>query len=184
VVHHFPQRLSCVIAEVEDDAIRSVLAKQLNDELGEGDFSKAHKGLYRNLLDALAPWRLEGDEELLLAPGREFSRRIGDLLFGGSSWEAIGALMLIEIYGKHTDIRLGQEFRRQNALDPKALTWLHLHEELEVDHAEDSLTLARLVPASDEALAAAWRGARGIDEAAQNYFNMIYKICYPNGLRA
>ena len=87
--------------------------------------------------------------------------------------------MMIEIYGSQTDTRLGEEFRRQKLLDPHSLEWLNLHEGLEVDHAGDSLKLARLVPSADSAaLEATWRGAAGVVAASQEYFDGLYQLCF------
>lgn len=184
IVHDFPARLAHVLARVDDDRVRCIVAKQLNDELGEGDYARAHKPMFRTLLDALEPHRLPGDLGTLLAPGREFGRRLHQHLFAEVPDEAIGALMMIEIYGKQTDLRLGAEFRRQQIVTGDATKWLRLHEELEVDHAEDSLRLARLLPRpghggeSDRALAAAWRGAEGVVAAGMAYFTALYEVCY------
>ena len=45
ITREFPRRLAWLTARVMDDAIRCVLAKQLNDEMGDGDFKRAHRGL-------------------------------------------------------------------------------------------------------------------------------------------
>jgi DMATS type aromatic prenyltransferase len=179
IVHDFPSRLAKVVAKIESDEVRSVVVKQLNDELGEGDFSKAHKAMFRRLVDAVVPHRLPGDDATLLAPGREFGRKLGVLLFDPDDYVTLGALMMIEVYGAQTDVRLGTEFRRQMQIDGDSLQWLHLHETLEVDHAGDSLRLANLVPPGGAALEATWRGAYGVVAAAQEYFNALYAICYP-----
>ncbi|HZS35465.1 MAG TPA: iron-containing redox enzyme family protein [Polyangia bacterium] len=184
IVHDFPARLAKVIARLDDDALRSVFVKQLNDELGEGDYSRAHKAMFRTLVDAVEPHRPRGEADVLLEPGRQFGAALEARLFGGSWHEAIGALMMIEIYGKQTDLRLGEEFRRQNQLEGSPLTWLRLHESLEVDHADDSLRLARMLPrVADGAEARAqiadvWRGARGVVDAGHAYFDALYRVCF------
>jgi pyrroloquinoline quinone (PQQ) biosynthesis protein C len=178
VVHDFPQRLSHVVAKIEDDRFKCIFAKQLNDELGEGDFARAHKAMFRTLVNALAPHRMSGKDDELLAPGREFSRRLGVHLYSPDAYESIGALMMIEVYGKQVDVRLGAEFRRQNVLDPAALTWLHLHEDLEVDHADDSLRLALMLPREGAELEAVWKGALGVVSASFAYFDALYRLCY------
>jgi Iron-containing redox enzyme/Tryptophan dimethylallyltransferase len=184
IVHDFPARLAHVLARVDDDRVRCIVTKQLNDELGEGNYSQAHKPMYRALLDALEPHRLPGDLDTLLTAGREFGRRIHTHLFSEDPEEAIGALMMIEIYGKQTDLCMGAEFRRQQLVGGDATKWLRLHETLEVDHAEDSLRLARLLPRpghggeSDRGLAAAWRGAEGVVAAGWAYFTALYEVCY------
>jgi DMATS type aromatic prenyltransferase len=184
IVSDFPARLAHVVSRIDDDAIRSIFVKQLNDELGEGDFSRAHKAMFRRLLEALAPYRLAGDDDTLLGPGRAFGAALKQHLFADDPYEAIGALMMIEIYGKQTDIRLGREFRRQNELPDDALTWLRLHETLEVDHADDSLRLANMLPMpgadveADRRLAAVWRGAEGVVHAGMAYFDALYAVSF------
>ncbi len=184
IVHDFPARLAHVVARIDDDRIRCILAKQLNDELGEGDFSKAHKPMFRRLLSALEPYRLTGDTGRLLEPGIALSRALNVHIFSNNVYQAVGALMLIEIYGKQVDVRLGAEFRRQHQLDSEDLTWLHLHETLEVDHADDSLALARMLPLpgdgsdSDAKLEAVWAGVDGVAQASFAYFNALYATCY------
>jgi DMATS type aromatic prenyltransferase len=178
IVHDFPARLARAIANIEDDRVRSIMVKQLNDELGEGDFSRAHKAMFQRLLTALEPHRMPGDDDKLLAPGRQFGRRLGEHLLSSDQWEAVGAAMMIEVYGSQTDTRVGVEFRRQKALDPGSLTWLHLHENLELDHAGDSLKLAELVPTEGIALEATWRGASGVVAASQEYFDSLYELCF------
>jgi len=178
IVHDFPARLARAVANIDDDAIRSIMVKQLNDELGEGDFSRAHKAMFRRLVAALDPHKMAGSDEQLLAPGRRFGQRLGQHLLSSDQWESVGAVMMIEVYGSQTDTRVGVEFRRQQQLDPSSLTWLHLHETLEVDHAGDSLKLARLVPAEGAQLESAWRGANGVVSASQEYFDGLYTLCF------
>ncbi len=185
IVHDFPGRLAKVIARLEDDQLRSIFVKQLNDELGEGDYSRAHKAMFRTLVAAVEPHRPRGDYEQLVAPGRRFGRALEARLFADDFYEAVGALMMIEIYGKQTDLRLGEEFRRQHQLDFEALKWLRLHESLEVDHADDSLRLAHILPRASDGpdarakLDAVWRGAVGVVDAGHAYFDGLYQVCYP-----
>jgi pyrroloquinoline quinone (PQQ) biosynthesis protein C len=179
IVHDFPARLAHVIAKTDDDRIRCVLAKQLNDELGEGVFERAHKAMFQTLLRAVEPYRLDGSDDVLLAPGRNFGRELGAMLFSDDTYESVGAMMMVEVYGKQADLFLGTQFRRQDRIDSAALLWLHLHESLEVDHANDSLTLAQCVPADAKAIAATWRGAEAVVAAGNHYFDAFYRICFP-----
>jgi pyrroloquinoline quinone (PQQ) biosynthesis protein C len=178
IVHDFPRRLAHVIAKVDDDRVRCVLTKQLHDELGEGNFDRAHKAMFQTLLQAVAPYRLEGADDVLLAPGRAFGGALCDMLFSKDPYESVGAVMMIEIYGKQADLFMGSQFRRQDRIDLAALHWLRLHEELEVDHAEDSLTLARYVPRDPAAIAATWRGAESVVVAGRRYFDDLSRICF------
>jgi pyrroloquinoline quinone (PQQ) biosynthesis protein C len=90
----------------------------------------------------------------------------------------VGAAMVIEIFGKQVDRFVADQFRRQRQVAPDSLTWLHLHENLELEHAEESLDLARLVPATPEAHAAVARGARQVFEAGWRFFDHMYRACW------
>ncbi len=174
IVQHFPRRLAQLTARVTDDRVRSILAKQLNDELGDGHFERAHRGLFGRLLTALAPFRpseLAGDA---LAAGRTLGEALEHAYVTAPLSFAIGASIVVEIYGKQVDTRVGAEFRRQTQLDDRALEWLHLHENLEVEHADESLDLARLLPDDEQARVDAAAGARSIADAAWKFFDALY----------
>jgi pyrroloquinoline quinone (PQQ) biosynthesis protein C len=95
--------------------------------------------------------------------------------FGASDpFEGVGALMVSEIFAKKMDRCVGDEVRRQSALSRETLTWLDLHEHLEVEHAEDSYELAELVPERGPQLSAAWRGARAEWNALWGFLDDVY----------
>lgn len=151
--------LAHTIARVEDRRIASLLAKQLNDELGGGQFDQIHGLLLQRFVQGLEPWRPVGLGEEALAPGRALARR-GSLLFHTREvYSALGALMVGEIFAKQMDQCVGNEIRRQNTLSAQVLTWLTIHETLEVDHADDSRELAALVPASEGVMVEVRAGA-------------------------
>ncbi|HEX3777027.1 MAG TPA: iron-containing redox enzyme family protein [Polyangiaceae bacterium] len=177
IVHDFPSLLAQAIAKIENDEVRSIIVKQLNDELGEGDFSRAHKAMFKRLVAALEPYRMKGDDAAILAPGRRFGQRLRAHVLSSDPWESVGALMMVEIYGSQVDICVGKEFRRQKELNPSSMTWLDLHETLEVDHAGDSLRLAKLVP-DGAALESTWRGATSVVAASQEYLSGLYSVCF------
>ena len=87
-----------------------------------------------------------------------------------------------EIIGKQGDSFMGDEFRRQKAvhksIPPAALEWLTIHEELELEHSDESMELAELVPADPKAIASAWRGARDCGAACWTVLDGMYKLCY------
>jgi pyrroloquinoline quinone (PQQ) biosynthesis protein C len=152
--------LAQTIAHVEDRRIASLLAKQLNDELGSGAFDQIHSTLLQRFVDGLEPWRPALTGSATLGPGRTLARE-GSLLFQTEDvYEALGALMVGEVFAKKMDHCVGDEIRRQHALSADTLTWLTIHETLEIDHADDSRELAALIPESEPALAAVRRGAR------------------------
>ncbi len=177
LIDGFPRMLSSVVARVRDDRIRCLLAKQLDDELGHGDFTRAHKGLFAKLMQALDPWRPADDDDALLAPGHALRRELELLYFDADAYEGVGASLLVEVYGKQVDQFLGDEFRRQSSIERSSLEWLTLHEDLEVDHADDSLALTALVPEGASTVAAV-HGALAIAAASRVYFDSMYQVCF------
>ena len=94
VVHDFPRRLAALTARVDDDRLRCVLAKQLNDELGNGDFSRAHRGLFERMIEGLSAWRPADVSAELTEPGREFGRELERLYVTADPYEGLGARSL------------------------------------------------------------------------------------------
>lgn len=159
ISHDFVVWLALTIARVEDRRIGCVLAKQLVDELGHGDVEAIHSALLDRFVSALERWRVEGSEQRLLSPGRKLLEEARAPFYAEDPYEAVGALIVGEIFANKMDRCLGDQIRRQDALSEAELTWLTLHETLEANHAADSGDLAQFVPEGGAALAAAWRGA-------------------------
>jgi DMATS type aromatic prenyltransferase len=179
IVLDFPRRLAALTARVGDDRVRCVLAKQLNDELGDGDFARAHRGLFERMLTALSPFRPEGVGEAFVAPGRELGRELERLYVEADPDEGVGASLVVEIYGKQVDGFVAEQFRRQRDVGPDALEWLNLHENLEVDHADESTKIALLLPAGGPACEAVGRGAASLAAASWRFFDAMYRVCFP-----
>jgi pyrroloquinoline quinone (PQQ) biosynthesis protein C len=150
--------LARAIEHVDDPCIASLICKQLNDELGNGEFDRIHSVLLTHFVDALETWRPPTADAGILGPGQRLAHA-GDALFDEDAFFMVGAIMTGEIFAKKMDQCLGDEVRRQNLIEPKALEWLALHETLEIDHASDSLELAKLVPLTGSFLGSAQRGA-------------------------
>lgn len=176
ITREFPRRLAWLTARVMDDAIRCVLAKQLNDELGDGDFKRAHRGLFERMLEVLTPWAPPETEDVL-SPGHALGKELERCYVTAEPYEGVGASLVVEVYGKQVDTTIADQFRRQNQIPPSKLTWLHLHETLEVEHAGESMDVARLIP-SGVASEYAWRGAKAIATASRNFFDMMYRQCF------
>lgn len=172
IIKDFSRWLAGVTARTTDERLRSMLAKQLNDELGNGDFTKTHRVLFDQLLAGLEPWRPATVTPEMMAPGREFNRRLEAVYSDPREYVGIGAAMAIEVLGKQIDSRIADELRREQKLTPTAMTWLTLHEELEIDHANESMDMAHLVPPAQ--LEAAWRGAEGVATAFWDFFDAMY----------
>ena len=168
--------LAQTIARVDDRRIASLLAKQLNDELGNGHFDQIHSTLLQNFIVGLEPWRPAALGEEALAPGRTLARR-GSLLFQtGELYPALGALMVGEIFAKKMDHCVGIEIRRQNTLSAQVLTWLTIHETLEVDHADDSRELAALIPATEAAVVEIRAGASAQWQVLWDFLDDVHVV--------
>src|SRR5438046_1293140 len=80
-----------LVARVDHDGMRSILAKQLNDELGNGDPARAHRVLFQNMLADLEPFAPPGARDaMLLAPGRRFAEALAHNYLERPWLEAVG----------------------------------------------------------------------------------------------
>lgn len=170
---HFVRWLAHVIEHIDDPRIASLLAKQLNDELGNGDFTQIHSVLLEHFVSALGAWRPPAHSSDLMTAGGALLARMSEIFGRSEPYDAIGALMVSEIFAKKMDSCVGDELRRQTAVSGSALVWLNLHECLEVDHAEDSRELAVLVPPQARQLTAAARGARDEWNALWSFLDQV-----------
>jgi pyrroloquinoline quinone (PQQ) biosynthesis protein C len=172
----FVRWLGMTIARVDDRRIACIIAKQLDDELGKGDVSQIHSILLDQFLAGLDKWRPRVVTQSTVAAGRRLAQRAGALFAAPDPYEGIGALIAGEIFAKKMDHCLGDEIRRQDAIPSRALTWLILHETLEIDHADDSLELAVLVPDHGPSLASTWRGATAQWNVLWEFLDDVKKI--------
>lgn len=176
IVAGFSRRLAQVVARVTDERVRSILARQLNDELGGGNYDRAHSQLFGKLVMGLERWKPAVQDDALFAPGAKLSDDLEAIYMSPDPWEGVGATMVIEIFGRQVDQFFGDEFRRQMEVDPKSLEWLTMHEELEVDHSAESMELAHLVPAA--ALPSVWRGAARVSQVSTAFFDGVYRVAF------
>ena len=176
ITRDFPRRLAWLTARVEDDRIRSVLAKQLNDELGDGDFTRAHRGSSSGCRGARALGSA-GDGRGARS-GPRARRGAGALLREAEPYEGVGASLVVEVYGKQVDTFIADQFRRQTQIPPSALEWLHLHEILEVEHADESMDMARVIPYRRRPARPPRRGAKAVATASRAFFDALYRECY------
>ncbi|WP_394824734.1 tryptophan dimethylallyltransferase family protein [Pendulispora albinea] len=178
----FARRLASITARVEEDAIRSVLAKQLNDEMGNGDPKRAHKLLFEEFLIGLAPWvrngtpDWHGPDARWLEPGRVLGKVQEELFVRRDPYEGLGAALVMEVYGKHFDTFINAQLRRKReSLSKSVLEWLNLHEELEVEHVDESYVLARQIPNGPKSRSAV-RGAEEAARAAWAFLDAVQRI--------
>lgn len=178
ITRHFARRLSSVVARVEEADLRSILVKQLDDELGSGDPTRTHELLFERFIEGLREWTPEPLDAATLAPGREFGRVQEELYLHRSPYEGLGATLVMEVLGKQGDVAIGAQLRRRTEpLPAPVLEWLTLHEALEVAHVDESFELARRVPRGSKARLAA-RGAGELAAAAWAFLDDMYRLCF------
>jgi hypothetical protein len=170
---NFVRWLALAIARTDDYRIASLLAKQLDDELGSGKFDGVHRVLLERFVAGLEPWSPQRPGARTLAAGQQLAARAGEVFDKGSVFQAVGGLMVAEIFAKKMDRCLGNEIRRQSLVPREALLWLDIHEVLEVNHAADSYELAALVPDHGAQLAATWQGARRLWSAMWGFLDDV-----------
>jgi DMATS type aromatic prenyltransferase len=177
-VNHFTRRLAVIIARVDDERIRCLLASQLNEELGSGNIEHNHKKLFDRLIANIEPWKIESFTEEMLIPGKEFSQSLDKIYSAPDSdpYGGVGAGILMEIQAEQFDRCLANECRKTD-IDLSAITWLILHEEIEADHADESVVIARLADDSSGGLAAI-EGSRNARTASWKLLNDLYRLCY------
>lgn len=176
---HFILWLAKITAQVESDQLRCLLARQLNEELGDGDFSHAHSVLMNRFLDSIALWRPEEFSEAHLQPGKRLGERLAKHYLADEAHEGVAALMAGEICAQQLIHVVAQLIRLQeNTFEPSSISWLTRHDEIEGNHAQESLVLARMLPDSEEVIKAVQRGAMGLHKALWNFLDEMYQLCF------
>jgi DMATS type aromatic prenyltransferase len=175
--YQFTRRLANIISRINDERIRCILAKQLNDELGNGDINGIHTKLFEQMMTAMEHWRMDSFIEEMLMPGHKFSKKLEEIYLDPNPYVGVGSAMVLEVYGKQFDQWLGRELQRTN-VDLSSITWVTVHESLEIDHANESLVIARFASDSEEGVAAARQGIEKACIASWSFLNDLYLLCY------
>jgi DMATS type aromatic prenyltransferase len=176
-VNHFTSRLASVIARSKDERIRCILAKQLNQELGDGHIEQNHRKMFDKFITNIDVWRMDSFTEEMLIPGKEFSQSLEEIYSDSNPYTGVGAGILMEIHAEQFDLCLGKECRKTN-IELSKIHWLILHEEIEVEHADEALFVARFVDDAPDEIATAIEGARRIRVAAWKLLDSLYRLCY------
>jgi DMATS type aromatic prenyltransferase len=168
--------LASIVGRIDDERIRCILVHQLNDELGNGNPDRIHSKLFEQFLTAIEPWRMKSFNEEMLVLGQEFDQRLKEIYLDPNPYVGIGAMMVMEVYGKQFDLWLAQELRKAN-VDLSNLTWLTLHEKMEVDHADENLLIALFVTDSEDGTKAARQGIEKACITSWKFLNGMYRLC-------
>lgn len=171
----FVRWLSAVTAGVDDDRIRSVLARQLNDELGKGDYERRHTLLFTKTLEDIASWRPAQFVPSMLGPGRGLRAQLGEYFLSPDAYRGVGASMIGEVCAEQFDTLIAEQMRRKGELG--ASSWVVAHEEIEAGHAEDSTKLARLI-STGKAFDSAAQGAEDTLKAFMLFLDKLNALCF------
>jgi DMATS type aromatic prenyltransferase len=178
VVAPFTRRLAIAVDRVKDEHIRDILTKQLNEELGNGDPTQIHLVLFDRLFHSLEIHKPAAVTEQMLAPGHELSQRLDALFVDPNPYVCVGSAIVMEILGKQLDQFMEQEFLTRTTVDSHSLTWLNLHAEIEIEHANESIELARLIADSDGDEEATRQGAEITADGTWKFCDGMYRVCY------
>jgi pyrroloquinoline quinone (PQQ) biosynthesis protein C len=163
---HFAAWLAAVTATVDDERARSLLARQLNEELGDGNVERAHSRLMLDFLAAIEPLRPAGLSPSMTEPGLELGEALKQHYRACDQYEAMAALMAGEVCAHQLIASVGRLLTPHlHRIDQTKITWLTHHNEVEGGHADESLELARFVPATPTAVESVVKGAFGLHGA-------------------
>jgi DMATS type aromatic prenyltransferase len=177
IVSHFTRRLALVVAHISDEYIRCILAKQLNEELGNGDVSQIHRKIFDRLTLALEPYKPEIVTAEMLAPGVQLSQQLEELYTDTNAYVGVGAAILMEVRGEQRDEIVNKELAR-TTLDSAVLSWFYLHGELEIGHADEIMKLAHLIDNSDGDKDAVLQGLERTSNVLWDFCNAMYRVCF------
>ncbi|WP_310423164.1 tryptophan dimethylallyltransferase family protein [Chamaesiphon sp. VAR_48_metabat_135_sub] len=174
---HFSRRLANIIARIDDERIRCILVKELNDELGSGNIERIHRKLFEQMITGIDSWRMKSFTNEMLVPGKKLNQCLEEIYLDSNPYLGVGAGLMMEVHGKQFTLWLGQEFRK-TTVDLSTVLWLTLHEELEIDHVDESLVITRFVADSEEGVAAARQGIDRACVASWSFLDGLYRLCY------
>lgn len=179
VTRDFARRLAQITARVEEDDLRSVLAKQLDDELGNGDPNRTHRLLFDRFVEGMSSYQPAVIDHRTLEPGRGLGAFLEEIYTHRDPYEGVGATLLMEVGGRQVDQFLGDQFRRGSDLPRAVMEWLDLHETLEEDHVDEIFELAARVPRGLKA-EATHRGVGRLAEAVWAFFDDLQRLAWPS----
>lgn len=177
IIAHFTRRLALIVDRIDDEQIRCILAKQLNEELGNGDVDHVHQKIFDNFILGLQPYKPELITREMLAPGFKLSQDLEKLYSDPNPYVGAGAAIVMEIRGEQRDVIVTKELVR-TTLDSSVASWFYLHGELEGDHAEEVLILARQIDASAGDKIAVLKGLEMTSDALWDFCNGMYRACF------
>ncbi len=177
IVDHFTRRLALVVAHIDNEYIRCILAHQLNEELGNGDVSKIHRKIFDRLKFALDPYKPQTITTEMLAPACKLSQRLEEMASNPNAYIGVGAAIMMELRGEQRDKIVTQELSR-TTLESSVKSWFFLHGEIEAVHVDEVMTLALQIDASDGDKVAVLQGLEMTSDALWDFCNGMYRACF------
>jgi DMATS type aromatic prenyltransferase len=177
IVAHFTRRLALVVDRIDNEDIHCILAKQLTEELGNGNEEHVHHKIFDRFILGLDKYKPEIITTEMLAPGFKLSQDLETLYSDSNPYIGSGAAIVMEIRGEQRDKIVTKELVR-TTLDSSVSAWFYLHGELEGDHADEVLQLARQIDNSDGDKTAVATGLEMTSAALWNFCNGMYQVCF------
>jgi len=171
---HSPRRLAGVIARIDDDEIRSLLARQLDRELGCGDFTRARRRLFREMLDACERWRPARMDASLLRPGTRLSARLDAIHADEHPFVGVGAAIVRQMCVRQLGAFVAARFLAHG----DATAHARLQDVLPLAATSEPMELVRAI-VHDDQRRAVWRGAAAVHAACWAALDDMYRLCFP-----
>ncbi len=177
IVDHFTRRLALVVAHIDNEYIRCILAHQLNEELGNGDVSKIHRKIFDRLKFALDAYKPEVITSEMLAPAYQLSQRLELLSTDPNPYTGVGSAIMMELRGEQRDRIVTQELVR-TTLESSVKSWFYLHGEIEAGHVDEVVELARKIDDSDGDKEAVLQGLKITSDVLWDLCDGMYRVCF------
>jgi pyrroloquinoline quinone (PQQ) biosynthesis protein C len=100
------------------------------------------------------------------------------LFVDSNPYVCVGSAIVMEILGKQLDQFMEREFLTRTNVDSHSLTWLNLHAEIEIEHANESIELARMIVNSGGDEEATRQGAEVTANGTWSFCDGMYRICF------
>jgi hypothetical protein len=176
VSRNFVRHLANITSRIDDDRIRCILASQLYDELGCGDYARVHTRLFTVMMSELEPWRPVAQLDASLAPGMAIVPLMEAIYGDRDVYHGLGAIVVGEIVSNDLDQFIAETFRRQTEIELSTLEWVTIHNDIEPQHARAVIELLRFVPEAHRA--AVLRGAQALFDLGWAFSDQAYALCY------
>jgi len=170
------RRLVDTTARVTRDDLRSLLASQLNDELGQGDYSRAHSPMFPKAVQALSIAKPANADDSWLKPGEVLCTAIDEVCRAPNPHAGLGAYIVLEVYSQQASTAVAKVVKKAN-LPLKEFKFVTLHEVVDLTHIDECVKMAEFVTEPADR-AAAWRAAENVSIACMALLASLRGLCF------